>query len=145
MKLKKQLILGLLLATSINVMAQEQVVPFNKMPIEIQKYVKTNFPKNTVLKSEIEKEGQKVGYDVRLSENIKLEFDKKYQVTKIFGRSKLPDKVIPSKINNYVKKHYSQNVIMKWKQEKNKQVIMLDNEFELEFDLQGNLLKVIDQ
>ncbi len=54
-------------------------VPAKVVPVQIQRYVKTNYPKEKIVKIERDRKG----YEIKLSNRMELTFDTKYQLTKI--------------------------------------------------------------
>jgi hypothetical protein len=80
-------------------------------------------------------------YEINL-EGIKLEFNSKYRIIDIDGKSRLPDSVIPQKIRQYVTTNYSGNVITDWEIDGRKQQIGLDNGVDLEFTMSGDFIRI---
>ena len=58
------------------------------------------------------------------------------------GNEALPDSVIPSAILSYVQDNYPSEFIKNWNLEKTVQEIKLSNDITLEFDRNGNFLRI---
>jgi len=104
--------------------------------------VSTNFPDNTILQVVKDSEGISMTYDVLLSENINLEFNRKKEIIEIKAKSKLPNSVIPEKILQHVSTNYPDNFITSWELDDGKQQVKINNGLELEFDKNMDFLKL---
>lgn len=122
----------------------KKAVSESEIPTEITKFVSTHFPDNKIVQTIVEKEAFEKNYEIILDKNYSLEFNKNYEVTYIKGVSMLPESVIPASILEYVKANYPQSFIKKWELDDNRQKVELDNELELEFDKNGNFIKLDD-
>ena len=132
--------LGLLLfATSCD---EEKGLSENEIPNEITTYVTTHFPTNNIIRVTEDKDGTRKSYDVVLSGNIKLEFNRQREITDIDSSSKLPDSVIPQAIRDYVSENYPDNFITDWELEDNHQQVGLNNDVDLEFTMDGVFIRV---
>jgi hypothetical protein len=140
-KMLKHGIAPALLLLSFTTYAQDKVIPYSEVPAQIRTYIKTHFPGSPVIQSEIDREGMSKKYEINL-EGIKLEFNSKYRIIDIDGKSRLPDSVIPQKIRQYVTTNYSGNVITDWEIDGRKQQIGLDNGVDLEFTMSGDFIRI---
>ena len=132
--------LGLLLfATSCD---EEKGLSENEIPNEITTYVTTHFPTNNIIRVTEDKDGTRKSYDVVLSGNIKLEFNRQREITDIDSSSRLPDSVIPQAIRDYASENYPDNFITDWELEDNHQQVGLNNDIDLEFTMDGGFLRV---
>lgn len=122
--------------------AQDKIIPSNKLPKQIITFVETHFPENSIIQASFDRELFSKSYEIILKDNIKLDFNSKNEATSIEGNSKLPDKVIPKQILEYVKKNYNKNVIIEWELDDKKQQVKLDNGLELEFNKNGDFLRI---
>ena len=132
--------LGLLLfATSCD---EEKGLSENEIPNEITTYVTTHFPTNNIIRVTEDKDGTRKSYDVVLSGNIKLEFNRQREITDIDSSSRLPDSVIPQAIRDYASENYPDNFITDWELEDNHQQVGLNNDIDLEFSMDGVFIRV---
>lgn len=115
-----------------------------EIPGQLTEYVQKYFPSATVMqyKSEMEFNGRE--YKVYLDNFTKLEFDTNYSLTDAENQSGLPEAILPAKVVDYVKTHYSNSKIVDWEKKRKKQEVELNNNLELEFDLEGNFLRIDD-
>jgi hypothetical protein len=145
--MKKIFLLTMIVASMIFLTSceKETVLSQGDIPSEIKTYVSTHFPSQTILQVIKDRDGTELTYDVILSGNVTLEFNRKKEIIDISSNSKLPDSVIPEKILLYVNTNYPDNYITDWeKTGKKNQKIELDNKLELEFDKSGNFLRFDD-
>lgn len=132
----------LFIFTQVN--AQDRYLQSNEYPEKIVSFVKTHFPEDQIVTIKEEKERRKVEYEVKLNSRTELEFDGKFSVKKIESKTGLPDSVLPEKIVKYVAENYPGRKIEEWKKKRRYQEIELDNSLELEFDFDGNFMKIDD-
>lgn len=83
-------------------------------------------------------------YEVRLSNGIKLDFNKNGEVTEVDSNrgEMIPEAALPNNIVSYVKSNYAGAQIISWEKDDDDQEVKLSNGIELEFDAQGNFRKV---
>lgn len=120
----------------------ERIIPIEKLSDKIKNYVSIHFPKNKILKAVEERDNHTIKYELDLEGYISLEFDVNSKVIEIKSYQKLPESVLPAKIIEYVKKNYPDNFIISWELDKGIQQIELNNNLELEFDINGNFLRI---
>lgn len=112
-----------------------------EIPPEIEQYVFAHFPDHEIIRIIKEKDGFSKTYEVLLAGNTVLEFNKKLEIIEIDGANKLPNSVIPSKIQEYVQTHHGDNVITDWELQNKTQHVELDNEVELIFNQDHDFLR----
>ncbi|WP_107039796.1 PepSY-like domain-containing protein [Brumimicrobium mesophilum] len=139
MKQVLSLLVVLAVLTSCN---KEEIIGSGDLPSEISEYVTTHFPNNVIIQSIEDKDGFTKTYDVILEGSISLEFNRKKEIIEIDGVSELPKSVIPTKISAYVEVNYPTNFITDWELDDKNQQIELDNEMDLEFNMDGDFLKI---
>ncbi|MEC5166760.1 hypothetical protein RCH18_002508 [Flavobacterium sp. PL11] len=115
-----------------------------EIPIAIKAYVETHFITNEIIRAEKETESGSITFAIYLTENVNLEFNSALLITNIDGVTELPNSVIPQTILDYVAANYPANFITDWDLETNYQEVELNNNLELEFDLNGNFIRVDD-
>ena len=124
--------------------AQDRYLQTNEFPEKIISFVQTHFPEDQIVTIKEEKERRKTEYEVKLNSRAELEFDGGLEIIKIESKSGLPDSVLLEKIVAYVSQNYPGRKIEEWKKKKKYQEIELDNSLELEFDFDGNFMKIDD-
>lgn len=132
----------LFLSMSLVACKKETIIDEDKLPDEIKTFVSTHFPDKKILQSVKEFDDFSTSYRVILEGNYQLVFDHKKEIEEIEGIEKLPDSVIPVKILDYVSANYPANYIIKWNKEKTHQEVVLDNRLELEFNNDGDFLRI---
>ncbi len=121
---------------------KESIVSAEGLPKEAQLFIAQHFPDHEILQVVKERDDLKTTYDVYLSGDINLDFDKKGKITGVEGMSKLPDSVVPEKILTYVQANYPDYFIRDWELDDRGQDITLSNGMELKFDSAGNFLRI---
>lgn len=113
-----------------------------QIPSEIKAYVQTHWPTDSIVKAEKETDAGIVTYDIHLSGNVELEFNNVFEIIEIDGTTQLPNSVIPQAILDYVVANYPNNFITDWELEGNHQQVELNNGLELEFQMNGDFIRV---
>ena len=122
----------------------EKIVSVSELPNEITTYISTHFPYSTILQGVVERDGFSKTYQITLSDATKLEFNRKKEIVDIDGKNALPNSVIPEKILQYVCTNFPHNSVTDWKLDDRKQQVELDNEITLEFNKDGDFLRIDD-
>jgi len=122
----------------------KKMIPPSELPHEITGYLSTYFPNDNILQSMVEKDGFKKSYEIVLSSNTNLEFNRQKEIVDIDGNTKLPDAVIPEKIRDYVAKNLTGRFITDWGYDDRGQQVKLDNGMELKFSKQGDFIRIDD-
>lgn len=128
--------------SSLSLFSQDKIVPFSKVPTKIQTYIATHFPSNKVLQSQFDYNGLSKEYEIILSNNIILKFDRKDSIKEIESIQELPESVVPTKIYEYLQSNYPTNFVKKWELDNKKQSVKLDNDIELEFTINGEFIRI---
>jgi len=139
---KNILVFVALVIISFQGMAQDKAVLQKDLPKSITTYTQSHFPNQKIIQSEKDMDGLSFTYELVLDNATKLEFSNKGAIIEVKSKSKLPDSVIPAKLLEYVKANYPNNYITEWKMQRNKQEIELDNKLELEFNKNGDFLRI---
>jgi hypothetical protein len=121
---------------------KEEIMPSSELPNEITSYISKHFPNNTIKQVVKDRDGLTKTYDILLSENISLEFNRQKEIIDIDGVAKLPDSVIPEKIREYVANNYPDNFITDWEIDGRNQQVELDSGLDLEFNMKGDFLRI---
>jgi len=132
----------IMLAITITGSARETIIPGASLPGEIKTYIAANFPKYTIRQAMKELDGLTKTYEIILNDLTELEFNRSGKITKIDGKTKLPASVIPTSIASYVKSNYPDSYITGWQLDDRNQEIELNNGLDLEFNMNGLLLKI---
>lgn len=138
----KKLFLLIALLTPSILFGQDRILQNSEIPSEIQNYIKSHFPSQSIMEAKSDKDGASLEYDIKLSDKTELDFNSKFEVTKIDGKTALPQSVIPQSIFTYIKTAYPNNAITDWEKKRNRQEIELDNGVELDFTSDGKFIKV---
>lgn len=121
---------------------KETILLPSDWPAEIITYVETHFSELAILQVTEDKDGFKKTYEIILEGAFKLEFNRKMEIIKIDGSSRLPDSVLPAKILDYVNQNYPENYVTDWEIEGKNQEVKLDNGLELKFTMSGEFLRI---
>jgi hypothetical protein len=121
---------------------KEKVVQENDLPATASGFVSTHYPGQQILQVVKELDNLKTYFHVYLNNGTKLDFSRKGDLKKIEGTEAIPDTVIPVLILNYVDTNYPSAFIRGWDIDDTSQEIQLSTNESLEFDKNGNFLRV---
>lgn len=138
----KILLPALFLIISIGVFGQNKKAAINSIPSEIQNYVKNHFPNLSIVEVEMDYDDGFKEYEIELNDGTDLEFNHEFNIIKVDGKKHLPNSVIPHKITQYINDHYPNQKITDWEMKRNMQEVKLNNDIELEFDLNGDFIRI---
>ena len=122
-------------------------ITFDELPAKAQTLVSTHFDTKDILMMQSEGLGVGKEYHVFFTDNSKVEFDNKGNLTevKMFNKP-VPDALIPAQILTFVKTKYPNEYILEYewdKRDKNeKYQVKLSNRVELSFTSSFNLIGV---
>lgn len=129
----------LLLMTSCE---EDQILAQVELPQQIQSFVSTHFPGETILQAEKDKAFLDSDFHITLSNLTSLEFNRKGEIIEIDGVAALPGSVIPTKLANYAQSNFPDQFILGWELDGRRQDLKLNTGVELEFTLNGDFLRI---
>ncbi len=113
------------------------------LPSNARTFIATHFPDATIQSVIKEYDDLTHSYEVLLSDDTRLEFNRKGEWTEVVCfRTKVPDTVVPEKILSYVQSTHPDNVIVAISRDDRRIEVMLDNRTELVFSQNGDYLGV---
>ncbi len=116
-------------------------VPTDLIPEPILTFVTTNFPENYIVQISRDYDG----YEVDLNNGYSIEFDRNGNWVEIdCERDPVPTALIPEPILAYVSANYPQNFIVQISKDNRGYDVELNNDVDLEFDTNGNFLRIDD-
>ncbi len=121
---------------------KEKVVSTDRLPGNAQTYITQHFSGHEILQVVKERDDLKTSYEVYLSEGYKLDFDKNGKIRGVEGSNRLPDSVVPPSLLTYVNSQYPDQFVRDWELDDRGQEIKLSNGMELQFDKEGNFLRI---
>lgn len=142
--MRKRILGAVLSLFVLGVSAQEVVIIEKELPEVVKKNVTKYFGKKGIGKIVKDVELRKTVYDVYFNDQTEAEFSSMGELKEAKSYNGLPNAVVPTKIQAYVNKHYPNVKVTKWKKSRNKQEVELSNGLDLEFDLNGQFLRVDD-
>lgn len=113
----------------------DKPISVNALPAKAQTLLSQHFNGQKVMLATIETGVINKSYDVVLQNGTKLEFDKKGNLTEIdCKQGKMPAKLIPQAIRNYLKKNYPAQAVKKIEMSKDEYEVELANGLDLTFN-----------
>ena len=121
---------------------KEEAILMDELPANALGFVEAHYDGKTILHVIKELDNLKTYYHVYLDNGTKLDFNRQGTIKKIEGVEKIPDTVIPQLILDYVEANYSAEFIRGWEVADATQDVKLSNDVDLEFDRNGNFLRI---
>ena len=121
---------------------KEKVVQEDDLPAIASGFVSTHYSGRTILQVVKELDNLKTYYHVYLDNGSKLDFSRQGSIKKIDGTEAIPATAMPVLVVEYVTRNYSGQFIRGWQINDATQVVKLSSATELEFDKNGNFLRV---
>lgn len=122
-----------------------QLVKFNELPQKAQTFIETYFNAADISFVKMEKDGLHNDYDVRMKDGTEIDFDHDGSLEQVDCQTKaVPAGIVPEKITTYVAEHFAGAFIVKYEIDRRELKVELNNSLDLEFDKQGNFLRIDD-
>lgn len=135
---------GMLMSTTASA-DKTLLVKFSELPQNAQTFIETYFNAADVSFIKMEKDGLHNDYDVRLNDGTEIDFDHQGSLEEIDCQTKsVPTGIVPTSITTYVANQFPSAFIVKYEKDRREQKVKLNNSLELEFDKQGNFLRIDD-
>lgn len=141
--MKKTLLCLICLATITFSACSHEDTPINKndLPQTAQQFIDQYFADCTI--AVVLKDGHE--YEVKFTNGYDVEFDRSGNWESVDCQmSPVPEGIVPTPIVNYVQTTYPQNFIVSISIDHNKYDVELNNALDLEFDKNGNFLRIDD-
>ena len=123
----------------------ERPIPPEQLPEAAKTFIKKTFPEIAIAYAEIETEGQRTKYEVRLADGTEIDFSGAGEWDKVDCNYKaVPAVLVPEAIANYVKANYGGAIIVKVDKELYGWDIELNNDLDLMFSTDLKFLGVDD-
>lgn len=137
--------LAILFAVSI-LFSQETVTQdIKQLPKTAQEFIKKHFSKEKIARIKIDKEILETDYEVTFENGTEIDFAGNGEWTDIDCKmSAVPSAVIPAKILTYVNQNYKELSIRTIEKSGRHYDVELSNDLDLEFDKQGNFVRIDD-
>ena len=140
--MKKIFLLMTLSALLLVACDKEKVVQSDDLPANASSFVATHYTGKQILQVVKELDNLKTYYHVYLNNGSKLDFSRQGNINKIEGTEEIPATIIPVLIQNYTDTHYASDFIRGYEIKDATQDIKLSNNLDLEFDKNGNFLRI---
>lgn len=121
----------------------DKPISVNALPAKAQTLLSQHFNGQKVMLATIESGVVSRSYDVVLQNGTKLEFDKKGNLTEVdCKQGKVPVKLIPQAIRNYLMENYPAQAVKKLEMNKNEYEVELANGLDLTFNKHFQLIDI---
>lgn len=123
--------------------AQEVIIPFNQLPAKAKTFIHQHFKDVKVMNVIQDKDAFSKDFDVNFENGTKVEFDRtgNWKEIKTVSGS-VPSSLVPAKIKRYISNNYNGASIVEINKDAYKIDIELSNGVDLDFDKNGNFLRI---
>jgi len=123
----------------------DRPIPPEQLPEAAKTFIQKTFPEIAIAYAEIETEGQRTKYEVRLNDGTEIDFNGAGEWDKVDCNYKaVPAVLVPEAIANYVKTNYASAFIVKIDKELYGWDIELNNDLDLMFSADFKFLGIDD-
>jgi len=125
--------------------AQKKNIAIKELPATAQSFIKTNFPNQAASYIIEDKDLTSTEYDVQFMGGAEIEFDSNGNWKEVdANKSLMPATVLPKNIAAYIAKNYKGQQVEKIEKKRRGYKVEFVNDLELEFDTNGNFLRIDD-
>lgn len=123
--------------------AQEVIIPFNQLPAKAKTFIHQHFKDVKVMNVIQDKDAFSKDFDVNFENGTKVEFDRtgNWKEIKTLSGS-VPSSLVPAKIKRYISNNYNGASIVEINKDAYKIDVELSNGVDLDFDKNGNFLRI---
>lgn len=123
--------------------AQKRNITVKELPATAQSFIKTNFPNEAISYIIEDKDLKGTEYEVRFTGGAEVEFDGQGNWKEVdANKSQMPAGVLPKAIANYIAQNYKGQQVEKIEKKHRGYKVEFVNDLELEFDSNGNFLRI---
>ena len=115
-----------------------------ELPKNVRTFLNEYYPNIQISKAEVKTKLGAKEYEIKLNNGVEVEFDTEENWKEIKDYNGVPDALVPAKVKTYVNQNYKNIKIesIDNKTAKNKMKVDLLNGVDLEFDMDGNFLRI---
>ena len=125
--------------------ADDRIVPVDQLPANAKVFIQENFPDASISYAVLDKEFSGKRYEVRLNNNVEIDFDKKGNWIKVNCKGfAVPAAIIPPMISEYVNANFPGTSVTKIDKERKNWEIKLSNGLDLKFNKSFKCIGVDD-
>lgn len=123
--------------------AQEVIIPFNQLPAKAKTFIHQHFKGVKVTNVIQDRDAFSKDFDVNFENGTKVEFDRtgNWKEIKTLSGS-VPSSLVPAKIKQYISNNYKGANIVEINKDAYKIDVELSNGVDLDFDKNGNFLRI---
>ena len=128
-------ILFMAFALSLDACTDGRIVSFDRLPKNAQQLIIQHFSKDNVLMVEMDRDGIRTEYEVRLKDGTEIDFDGDGDLKKIDCQDRrVPDALLPAEVLTYVNGNYPDAFITEWGKDDGRWKAELNNGLDLVFN-----------
>lgn len=137
--------LALALTLCASLSARDEIISEQQLPAAAKTFVKQYFKNRTVSLAKKDVDPGSTSYDIVLNSGTKIEFNAKGEWKEVdCAPAAVPAALVPAAIAKYVKANYANLKIVKIERNAAGYDIELSNDVDLQFDKQGNFVRIDD-
>ena len=143
--MKKYFSVVLIALCSLTACANEQVIPFDKVPEPAKAIVAAHFDASQIAYVTLDKGLLDAEYDVKFNDGRSLEFNKAGELLKVdCKQTEVPAALIPETVRAYVKANFPNAFITEWSKDDRRWKAELNSGLELEFNSKYEFIRIDD-
>lgn len=128
-------ILFMAFALSLDAAMDGRPIGFDRLPKNAQQIIIQHFSQDNVLLAQIDRDGLRTEYEVRLKDGTELDFDGDGNLKKVDCQDRrVPDGLLPAEVLTYVNTNYPDSFITEWGKDDGRWKAELNNGLDLKFN-----------
>ncbi len=140
-KVFAMLVVAALLLTACD---KEKIVGNDDLPATATAFITTHYSSAQIRQVVKERDDLKTYFHVYLDNGTRLSFSRQGDIREIKGTEPIPGAVLPALLLNYVTTNYPDAFIKEWELDDTGHEVKLSSNIKLEFDKNGNFLRIDD-
>lgn len=138
-------ILFMAFALSLDASTDGRIVGFDRLPQNAQQIIIQHFSKDNVLMVEMDRDGLRTEFEVRLKDGTEIDFDSDGNLKKIDCQDRrVPDALVPAEVLAYVNGSYPEAYITEWSRDDGRWKAELNNGLDLMFNRKYQFVGIDD-
>ena len=138
-------ILFMAFALSLDASTDGRIVGFDRLPQNAQQIIIQHFSKDNVLMVEMDRDGLRTEFEVRLKDGTEIDFDGDGNLKKIDCQERRgPDALVPAEVLAYVNGSYPEAFITEWGRDDGRWKAELNNGLDLMFNRKYQFVGIDD-
>lgn len=142
--MKKFLMIIAVMSFSWACIADDKPVSIEQLPAPAREFIELYFPEESISYAYVDDDMIRPDFTVVLSGGVEIQFEHDGSLEKISVRTGIPDGIVPVQIEEYVRTHYPDTLVVEYEVARKEYEVKLTNGLELKFNSAFRLVEIDD-